>query len=151
MGGWLVVGVGANPQTSLVSETLFPTSLRSPGVTNVGSPFLLFPEINTFARPYPAARDQRGTAAGSCPVHFLDERISPSTSPLFNAQLADAVPDSCFLCTYRICFIYNCLSNCFIFYLFPQKYSSIIHGFCRTFSKLSINYISIIVSYLDKI
>lgn len=32
------------------------------------------------------------TTAGLRPVHFLDERISPSTSPLFNAQLADASP-----------------------------------------------------------
>lgn len=49
---WVVEEAGANPQTSLVSETLFPTSLRSSGVTAVKPPFLLFPEINTFARPY---------------------------------------------------------------------------------------------------
>lgn len=102
MGGWLAVEAGANPQTSLVSETLFPTSLRSPGVMNVGSPFLLFPEINTFARPYPCRAGSTPTTAGSCPVHFLDERISPSTSPLFNAQLADASPCSYFLRMYRM-------------------------------------------------
>lgn len=30
--------------------------------------------------------------AVSCPAYFLDERILPSTLPLFNVQLADASP-----------------------------------------------------------
>jgi len=70
---------GVNPQTSLVSETLFPDfSLRDrPRVT--GPPFLLFPEINTFARPYPAAR----STPASRPLHFLDERISPPAFALY--------------------------------------------------------------------
>lgn len=64
-------------------------------------PFLLFPEINTFARLYPAER--QGINAGLRPVHFLDERISPSTSSLFNTQLATTrAPVSYFLRSYAL-------------------------------------------------
>lgn len=74
---------GVNPQTSLVSETLFPTSrCDRPGVTvPVGATLFIIPRDKHICASLP--RRARGIHAGratSRPVHFLDERISPPAS-----------------------------------------------------------------------
>jgi len=58
--GWMVSGRGRGKSADEPRvRDIIPDFVAIARVTNLGSPFLLFPEINTFARPYPAARNQR--------------------------------------------------------------------------------------------
>lgn len=76
---------GVNPQTSLVSETLFPTSRCDQAGSSrcsSGTTLFIIPRDKHICASLRAlrARDQR---AASRPVHFLDERISPAAFALY--------------------------------------------------------------------
>lgn len=58
--GWRWSVAGANPQTSLVSETLFLTSLRSPRrVTAVGATLFIIPRDKHICASLPCRRGIR--------------------------------------------------------------------------------------------
>lgn len=71
-----------------------------PGVTDVGATLFIIPRDKHICASLPR---RAGINAGLRPVHFLDERISPSTSSLFNTQLATTrAPVHIFLRSYAL-------------------------------------------------
>lgn len=84
-----------------------------------GPPFLLFPEINTFAHPYPAAGS---TLAAQLRVRsiFWTKEFRRRLRPLFNTQLARASSCTSYVHTdpntesrFRNLFMFLFLSSCF--------------------------------------